>query len=197
MAHHPAEYGTLLVAALLSPRQTLLSTSDESEPPFSPEDPQGHKDSEISDQEWEIRTGRATYILQQTLPDFFATGLVSSTDVRPDPPAAVSPPKRRMWTFPGAIWLGLRPKPSVNTSTSVRAKTKDGGADGESIYGPRIKLTYTPPTPLPAPFPKTLAFEGLHLYIASSIFVRHTLNALYMDLAVTLRRGHFLLVSRP
>ncbi|EKM48941.1 uncharacterized protein PHACADRAFT_202205, partial [Phanerochaete carnosa HHB-10118-sp] len=98
MAHHPAEYGTLLVAALLSPRQTLLSTSDESEPPFSPEDPQGHKDPEISDQEWEIRTGvfaravyagRATYILQQTLPDFFATGLVSSTDVRPDPPAAV------------------------------------------------------------------------------------------------------------
>ncbi|KAI0644142.1 hypothetical protein C8Q79DRAFT_913901 [Trametes meyenii] len=35
---------------------------------------------ELSDQEWEIRTGRAIYILQQTLPTFFSTGLISSLD---------------------------------------------------------------------------------------------------------------------
>ncbi|RPD52718.1 hypothetical protein L226DRAFT_480340 [Lentinus tigrinus ALCF2SS1-7] len=35
---------------------------------------------ELSDQEWEIRTGRAIYILQQTLPTFFSTGLISSVD---------------------------------------------------------------------------------------------------------------------
>lgn len=128
--------------------------------------------------------GRAIYILQQTLPDFFATGLVSSMDVRPDPPAAAPAAKRRAWTLPGAALLGLKPKPAAVS----REKARDGAAEDESIYSPRIRLTYTPPAPLPAPFPKTLTLEGLHLYIASSIFVRHTLNALYTDLAVTLRR---------
>ncbi|GJE92326.1 hypothetical protein PsYK624_084800 [Phanerochaete sordida] len=109
-------------------------------------------------------------------------------DVHPDPPPSVPAPKRRSWILPGAAWLGLRPKPVAHVNLVSKEKSKGSDAEGESIYSPRVKLTYTPPTPLPAPFPKTLAIEGLHLYIASSIFVRHTLNALYTDLAVTLQR---------
>lgn len=60
--------------------------------------------------------------------------------------------------------------------------------DTGSIYSPRVRLTYTPPTPLPAPFPKILHVEGLHLYTASSVFLRHTMNALYTDLHIELSR---------
>ncbi|GBE84532.1 hypothetical protein SCP_0605110 [Sparassis crispa] len=60
-------------------------------------------------------------------------------------------------------------------------------ADEVGIYSPRIRLAYTPVVPLPAPFPRTLHIEGLPLYLASSVFVRHTLNALYTDLHVELR----------
>lgn len=87
------------------------------------------------------------------------------------------------WNIPGASWLGLGEK-SKTSSGNGKAKEED---ETEGIYSPRIRLTYTPPTPLPAPFPETLHAEGLHLYIASSIFLRHTLNALNTDLRVELR----------
>ncbi|OCH84367.1 hypothetical protein OBBRIDRAFT_799151, partial [Obba rivulosa] len=73
----------------------------------------------------EIGRSRAIYILQQTLPDFFSTGLVSSLE-----------------TPIGAV--------------------RDASTD--------------------------IAAAGLPLYMASSVFVRHTLNTLYPDLRVTLRR---------
>jgi hypothetical protein len=57
----------------------------------------------------------------------------------------------------------------------------------ESIYSPRIQLIYTPPSRLP-PFPPTLTIDGLPLYHASSMFVRHTLSMFYTDLKVELRR---------
>ncbi|KAI1787212.1 hypothetical protein LXA43DRAFT_975391 [Ganoderma leucocontextum] len=106
---------------------------------------------ELSDQEWEIRTGRAIYILQQTLPGFFSTGLITSLD-----------------TSGGS----------------------EKGEDGEelSIYSPSIRLEYRPPTSFPPPFPRTAHVEGLPLYMASSVFVRHTLSALYTDLRVELQR---------
>ncbi|KAH9949738.1 hypothetical protein B0H21DRAFT_88273 [Amylocystis lapponica] len=118
-------------------------------------DPEPDRTGEISDQEWEIRTGRAIYILQQTLPDFFSTGLVTSLET------PVLAPGRD-------------------------AQQRDDAV--ESIYSPRIRLTYTPLVPLPTPFPRTLHIEGLSMYMASSAFVRHTLNALYTDLHVVLRR---------
>lgn len=37
-------------------------------------------------------------------------------------------------------------------------------------------------------FPNFKIVTGLHLYIGSSLFVRHTLNALYSDLRVEIRR---------
>lgn len=59
----------------------------------------------------------------------------------------------------------------------------------ESIYSSRIQLIYTPPSLLP-PFPPTLTIEGLPLYHASSVFVRHTLSMFYTDLKVDLKRVH-------
>ncbi|KAF7984136.1 hypothetical protein HWV62_16778 [Athelia sp. TMB] len=58
----------------------------------------------------------------------------------------------------------------------------------ESIYSPKIRLIYTPPVKLPSPFPTTLQIEGIPLYMASSVFVRHTLNTLYSDLHIELLR---------
>ncbi|CAL1710748.1 unnamed protein product [Somion occarium] len=118
--------------------------------------PEPENGEEISDQEWEIRTGRAIYILQQTLPDFFSTGLVSSLDTPIVPRAD-----------------GRKIEPDERS---------------ESIYSPRVRLEYEPPVALPTPLPRVLRIEGLHLYIASSVFVRHTLNALYADLHVEIRR---------
>ncbi|CAG7849005.1 SubName: Full=Uncharacterized protein {ECO:0000313/EMBL:CCA67381.1} [Serendipita indica DSM 11827] len=77
-------------------------------------------------------------------------------------------------TMPDFFKLGL-----------VERTTEDDGS--ESIYSPRIQLLYTPPTRLP-PFPPTLQIEGLPMYHASSMFVRHTLNMFYTNLSVELRR---------
>lgn len=88
------------------------------------------------------------------------------------------------WNIPGASWLRLGERSRTSFGNDKAKKDVD---ETEGIYSPRIRLTYTPPTPLPAPFPETLHAEGLHLYIASSIFLRHTLNALNTDLRVELR----------
>ncbi|KAK7062615.1 hypothetical protein VNI00_000103 [Paramarasmius palmivorus] len=121
---------------------------------------------EVSDREWEVRTGRAIDVLTQTLPDFFE----STGEPRPT----------------SSIHI-----PVVNVNPlDYRARNESL----ESIYSPKVRLSYTPPVELPTPFPKTLHIEGLPLYIASSAFVRHTLNTLYSDLRVTL---HKVVVNTP
>ncbi|KAI0654970.1 hypothetical protein C8Q70DRAFT_924479 [Cubamyces menziesii] len=65
-------------ASTFPPSPQLLTASNSPQSGGSSSRPDGP--SELSDQEWEIRTGRAIYILQQTLPTFFSTGLVSSLD---------------------------------------------------------------------------------------------------------------------
>ncbi|KAJ7471296.1 hypothetical protein B0H11DRAFT_2041151 [Mycena galericulata] len=136
-------------------------------PPDTRPDPKSPRD--ISDQEWEIRTGRAIYVLQQTLPDFFSTGLVSSID------RATGSPRQAISNY-----LPVANANPLDYHTS--------GEDVDSIYSPNVRLAYTPPVALPAPFPKTLHIEGLPMYLASSVFVRHTLNALYADLKVVLNK---------
>ncbi|KAF7315803.1 hypothetical protein MIND_00096400 [Mycena indigotica] len=123
-------------------------------PPDSVPDPKSPP--EISDHEWELRTGRAIYVLEQTLPDFFTTGLVNSID---------------------SVTGTLRP---IHASQSSQ--------DVDMIYSPNIRLSYTPPTALPPPLPKTLHIEGISMYLASSVFVRHTMNALYADTRVALNK---------
>lgn len=86
--------------------------------------------------------GRAIYVLQQTLPEFFSTGLITSVD------KATGSPK------------------SASTSIPVlNANPLDyqgyGNEDVEVIYSSKIGLSYTPPVALPVPFPATLHVEGL------------------------------------
>ncbi|TFK34705.1 hypothetical protein BDQ12DRAFT_362618 [Crucibulum laeve] len=137
---------------------------DSSSTPKPSQNPNG-EDSPISDQEWEIRTGRAIYVLQETLPTFFNTGLITSID-----PGTNAP----------------RPATSLHLPLA-NAHPKDWQIfhdDLEGIYSRNMKLRYRPPVKLPAPFPKVLHVEGLPMYTASSAFVRHTMNALYSDLQV-------------
>ncbi|KIY50205.1 hypothetical protein FISHEDRAFT_71818 [Fistulina hepatica ATCC 64428] len=135
-------------------------------PPSSPPNPENGKFPEIPDLEWELRTGRAIYVLQRTLPAFFESGLITSIDKVTGLPRPSTP---------------LTPFINLNDENDVKE-------DLESIYSRNIRLSYTPPTPLPAPFPKTLHVEGYHLYIASSAFIRHTLNALHSDLRLDLTK---------
>ncbi|KAK2462769.1 hypothetical protein APHAL10511_005160 [Amanita phalloides] len=138
----------------------------DSQPQF---DPDGV--SRVSDQEWEIR--RAIYVLQNTFSHFFETGLVTSIDTTTGAP---DEPSSSTGIVGGALKL---PISSISSSSSSRNSGRH-----EAIYSPKIRLSYTPPVALPAPFPKTISIEGLPLYIASSTFVRHTLKALYTDLRV-------------
>src|SRR5438552_2018540 len=71
-------------------------------------------------------SGRAIYLLTQTLPDFFSTGLIDSST-------------------------------KLETNAGV-VPTFDGDVD--SIYSPKVRLSYTPPMALPSPFPQTLHIEG-------------------------------------
>ncbi|KAJ7621105.1 hypothetical protein FB45DRAFT_928392 [Roridomyces roridus] len=121
-------------------------------PDTGPPDPKTTR--EISDEEWEIRTGRAIYLIQNTLPEFFTTGLV------------------------------YLPVANANPLDYLSGVDQDV----DTIYSENIRLSYTPPVELPAPFPKTLNVEGAPLYFTSSVFVRHTLNALYSDLKVVLNK---------
>lgn len=119
------------------------------------------KDSNLSDHEWEMQTGRAIYILTQNLPHFFDLGLIDGVD------------------------MAHRPKTRGLLSLTPLA-SHDHEAEG-ALYAPNIRLEYSPPSVLPV-LPRTFWVEGLPMYIASSVFVRHTLKALHTSLAVELQR---------
>ncbi|KAJ3478420.1 hypothetical protein NLI96_g9764 [Meripilus lineatus] len=88
--------------------------------------------------------------------------------------------------------------PFLSVSKGKDKETEDRTAEKppEGIYSPRIRLEYRPPIALPAPFPRILSVEGLHLYTGSTIFMRHTMNALYSDLRVDIRHAR-VLGARP
>ncbi|ESK91625.1 hypothetical protein Moror_2543 [Moniliophthora roreri MCA 2997] len=157
----------------LPPDSLSANTKGEGSPSPSSQSPKSQ--DEVSDREWEIRTGRAIDVLTQTLPDFFDVGLLTSINKSTGEPQPTS-----------SIHL-----PVVNVNP-LDYRTPNESL--ESLYSPKVRLSYTPPVELPAPFPKTLHIEGLPLYIASSTFIRHTLNTLYSDLQVTL---HKVVVNTP
>ncbi|KAL5532207.1 hypothetical protein ACEPAF_5771 [Sanghuangporus sanghuang] len=126
------------------------------------------EDEYVSDREWELRTGRAIDVLQQTLPTFFNTGLVATNYHLP----------LHIHSLLGATHKG-----------KGRADEQEcEKCDEEGIYARTIRLEYTPPVALPAPLPRLLRVEGLPLYVASSVFLRHGMHALYTDLAVAIRK---------
>lgn len=130
---------------------------------FSPDPPNplpnSEEEHELSDQEWELRTGRNIDILQSTLPEFFVTGLMSSWDSQ----TGEALPHRSMPhipTLPQALKFTLDPK----------GKGKE--PEHEPIYSPKIRLSYSPPAPLPHPLPQTLQLEGTFI---SSLCLAHLL----------------------
>ncbi|KAH8109920.1 hypothetical protein DFH11DRAFT_841289 [Phellopilus nigrolimitatus] len=111
-------------------------------------------------------------ILQQTLPNFFTSGLVATNYHLP---------------------IHMHGLLDTNLGNKAKVKAREDLRDDmieEGIYARNIRLEYTPPVALPAPLPRVLSVEGLPLYVTSSIFVRHALNALYTDLAVSLHKVH-------
>ncbi|KIK63951.1 hypothetical protein GYMLUDRAFT_71416 [Collybiopsis luxurians FD-317 M1] len=135
----------------------------------------------LSDAEWEIWTGRMIDILRNTLPNFFTTGLMTSWD--PETGEAHSP--RSLPSLPN-LPSTLSSLPSFHLSPDPKGHQSRKGKERVPIFSPQIRLTYTPPTPLPHPFPEKLTIEGKPLYFTSAVFVRHTLNTLYSDLKVAL-----------
>ncbi|KAH9042431.1 hypothetical protein EDB85DRAFT_1885726 [Lactarius pseudohatsudake] len=135
----------------------------------------------ISDHEWVLRTGRIVDTLLATLPNFFINGLTSQII---DPPS-------------------LLPLASL-TGMNVNADRIDCTNQDQEIpiYSPSICLEYAHPTALLAPLPQNFHVKGLStlstprrlakcgaglpLYLASAMFVQHTLNAIYTDLGIEL-----------
>ncbi|KAG6835704.1 hypothetical protein H0H93_015479 [Arthromyces matolae] len=163
--------------------------------------PEPHRPS-LTDQDWEIRTGRAIYVLQHTLPEFFHAGLVTSIDRSTGTPRSKATVQPRSKSSSASTSINSKanfnfnsnPIPIINANpldTQVVDEKEDGDmstSDTEGIYDSKVSLVYTPPVQLPPPFPSTLHIEGLPLYLASSVFIRHTLNALYVDLNLELKK---------
>jgi len=140
----------------------------------------------ISDAEWEVRTGRAISVLTETLPQFFSTGLVLSIDKSKLPDivdasryhALNGTGVRNVVEGVGSLVTGMARSESVEGFEADGLETR---GDVEPIYSSKIQLVYTPKG-----FERTLHIQGAPLYVTSSGFVRHTLNALYSDLRVDL-----------
>jgi len=128
-------------------------------PPDSVPDPENLPSSaDLPDQEWEIRTGlrlhpdiewhslmrtflfvgRALYVIQETLPEFFETGLITSINKS----------------------TGM-PSKSVSAPNTNPLEDSLLNNDEEPIYSPNIQMSYTPPSRLPASFPKTFHIKGM------------------------------------
>lgn len=59
--------------------------------------------------------------------------------------------------------LPLSLGPGVNPLDFLQHHQGDSsGADVEPLYSPKVKLEYTPPSALPAPFPRTMHIEGVY-----------------------------------
>lgn len=149
--------------------------------------------------------GRAITVLTETLPHFFSTGLVLSIDKSKLPDivdaslhgALNGTGVRNVVEGVGSFVTGKTRTESVHGPEVDELETY---ADTEPIYSSKIQLFYTPKgferslhiqgeyTTLSSTgtTPTNCVHLGAPLYITSSVFVRHTLNALYSDLRVDL-----------
>jgi hypothetical protein len=175
--HHP-----LLPLSRLLPQSPnfALPTSLYSARPHSalssaPEEPlrtpHPNSSSDLSEQEWDIRTGarcsqsvfqiadllsaftgRAIDHLRRTLPDFFSTGLITH----------VTPDENLSQSSSSSLHAPSKSLSAISTDPNRDSLPTDDCPILHSIYSPKVRLSYTPPTALPSPFPRTLHVEGAH-----------------------------------
>jgi len=112
-----------------------------------------------------LSVGRAIYIIQETFPEFFDTGLIMSLNKATGKPFRSSP-------F----------SPTTNVDFLEPSLVNDLE---EPIYSPNIRMSYTPPSRLPSPFPKTFHIEGMHqlndIYLISMEFRPTTICRVVWD----------------
>ncbi|KZV64258.1 hypothetical protein PENSPDRAFT_588724 [Peniophora sp. CONT] len=163
--HHHHTLRPLFIASLKRNASTSLATAprphepdhyDEPEP-----EPEHNDEQRLSDAEWDARAGAAIDTLTRTLPHFLESGLHTRTD------------------------SSLSHLSSLTGFATSRDAAPSDDGEGEQIYDSRIRLSYTPPAELPAPLPRTLHVDGLPLYLASSMLLRHSLHAIYSPLTLT------------
>ncbi|KAG8986333.1 hypothetical protein FRB93_005329 [Tulasnella sp. JGI-2019a] len=99
-------------------------------------------------------------------------------------------------TMPHFFTTGLVTSAGSNGKRSYAAPSTEQDHDDDNVYSRAIRLTYSPPPPLPSFFPRTLNIEGFPLYHASAAFVRTSLIAIYSDCQVELRGAHVLSLSK-
>lgn len=152
--------------------------------------------------------GRAIDVLTETLPRFFSTGLVLSVDRSKLPGVVGTSQSRNHQTANGAgvrnvvggVGSLVTGKAQMESAEEYEGDGLEVRGDVEPIYSSKIQLVYTPKG-----FERTLHIQGEQtmpcstriaptgcvrsgapLYITSSGFVRHSLNALYSNLRVDL-----------
>ncbi|KAF9513771.1 hypothetical protein BS47DRAFT_1295850 [Hydnum rufescens UP504] len=75
-----------------------------------------------------------------------------------------------------------------NSGLILNASHDAQSGDDEPIYSKLVELSYTPPIPLPPPFPQTFHIQGLPLYQGSAVLLRSSFTTLYTDCSVSLER---------
>lgn len=114
--------------------------------------------------------GRAIDILASSLPSFFNSGLLSTGASLP-----LHLPHLHFPHLPDGIFNGKgKGKEKAQDNTDEDAEQGEGG-----IYARNVRLEYTPPHAMPAPFPRVLTVEGTcraHTYFDERV-TRNALQA--------------------
>jgi hypothetical protein len=160
------------------------SSSSSSQNPSQPPQKKGRYDR-VSDHEYNVRVGRACDLLQATLPDFMRTGLV---DYQRDLSSRSSGlTLLDVFTFRALMARG-------NGEEDV-----DGTSANDQVYDPIIHFYFRPAPPLTSATSSSLSaptdeeaasvsFSGRSLYFASAHVLRHTLNVLFSDARVEVKK---------
>lgn len=163
----------------------------------SPHQPQGDKNGKgsrgrtrVSDQEYNVRVGRAFDLLRATMPDFMRTGLVDYHHTQASQPNGLT--LLDVFTF-----RALRAK-DANINTRETEEMTSAAAD--QVYDAAIHFRFCPAPPtntssiastepdLTEEEAASLSFSGRSLYFASAHVLRHTLNVLFANTRVEVKK---------
>lgn len=151
----------------------------------------------MSDQEYNVRVGRAYDLLRATIPDFMRTGLVDYHHDHASHPSRLT--LLDVFTFRALRASNSQEEANNREAENIRAS--------EQVYDPGIHFRFRPappPSMLSSPASTSiggstepdlsdeevasLSFSGRSLYFASSHILRHTLNVLFADAGVEVKK---------